>query len=106
MRKLLTWCFFLLAVLMINDGLLISTIKKSHEVSKILVEQFSDIEAEGSSSDELQDIEEEGFAFLLQPPLQDQFFHLLAIELVIPTKDHSYQDISLDMVSPPPQGLV
>ena len=103
MRNLLTWCFFLLAVLMINDSLILSTIKNSHETSKVWVDQFSDINSEGQSSDEAQDMEEEGFVFLLQPVSHFQLFQVNQPELVVQLKTNPYQDISLDMICPPPQ---
>lgn len=103
MRNLLTWCFFLLAVLMINDSLILSTIKNSHETSKVWVDQFSDINSAGQTSDEVEDMEEEGFAFLLQPASHFQLFQVIQSDLVLSLKANPYQDISLDMICPPPQ---
>ena len=103
MRNLLTWCFFLLAVLMINDSLILSTIKNAHETSKVWVDQFSDINAAGLTSDEVEDMEEEGFVFLLQPASHFQLFQVIQADLVVQLKANPYQDISLDMICPPPQ---
>lgn len=104
MRILLTWCFFLLAVLIINDSLILSTIQYTKEVSKNSVEQFSDINMAGqSSSDEVQDMEEEGFVFLSQPTAQFILFQGTKHELVVPLEENPYKDVSLDMISPPPQ---
>lgn len=107
MRNLLTWCFFLLAVLIINDSLILSTIRYTKEVSKNSVEQFSDINMAGqSSSDEVQDMEEEGFVFLSQPTAQFILFQGITHELVVSLEENPYQDVSLDMICPPPQLTV
>ncbi|CAM4146646.1 hypothetical protein AQBE111736_02505 [Aquirufa beregesia] len=93
----------MLAVLMINDSLILSTVKNTHEPSKVWIDQFSDINTAGQSSDEVQDMEEEGFAFLLQPASHIKLFQVNQSELVVQLKANPYQDISLDMIYPPPQ---
>lgn len=103
MRNLLTWCFVLLAVLMINDSLILSTIQHTREDSTVRLDQFSDINIAGASSDEVPDMEEEGFAFLLQPVSQLHIFQVNQHELVVQLESNPYQEISLDMISPPPQ---
>lgn len=88
---------------MINDSLILSTIQHTREDSHVRLDEFSDINIAGPSSDEVQDMEEEGFAFLLQPAAQVQIFQVNQHELVVQLKTNPYQDISLDMISPPPQ---
>lgn len=103
MRNLLTWCFFMLAVLIINDSLILSTIKNSQETSNVWTDQFSDINTAGETTDEVEDVEEEGFVFLLQPVSPVPLFPVNQHDLLVPLQANPYQDVSLDMICPPPQ---